>query len=301
MARSTPSEPLSTGLRWFSAGLGTVQLAVPGLVNRAIGIAPSARNNWVMRSVGLQELGVALGLRNVRTTPAPLLWSRVAGDALHLGLLVTALRRPGNDRRRLLSAIGSVAGVGMLDVVAALRALGDASGAREIRTTVSATILRDPDSVYGYWRDLANLPTFMSHVVRIEVLDGQRSHWVAEAPGGQRVEWDAEIVQDVPGKVLAWKSLPGAQVPNAGIVRFAPAPGDRGTEVTVEFEFSPPAGAAGAGVAKLFGEHPEQQARDDVRRLKQVLEAGEVVRSDGSPEGLRTSRLVAQRPAQPQP
>ena len=99
--------------------------------------------------------------------------------------------------------------------------------------------------------------------------------------------------------MIAWRSVEGATVNNSGIVGFAEAPAGQGTEVIVDIEYSPPGGAVGAVVAKLFGEEPEQQVRDDLRRFKQVLETGEVVVSTGTPDGTRTQRQFKQAPAQP--
>jgi uncharacterized membrane protein len=117
-----------------------------------------------------------------------------------------------------------------------------------------------------------------------------RSHWVAKAPGGRTVEWDAELTHDVPNRLLAWRSLPGATVPNEGRVRFATAPGGRGTELHVEMSYDIPGGRAGRAVARLLGEDPAQQVRDDLRRAKQVLETGEVTRSDAVPAGVGGDR-----------
>ena len=164
------------------------------------------------------------------------------------------------------------------------------------RTAV--TIKRPVEEVYRFWRNLANLPTFMSHLASVEVTGDGRSHWTANAPAGRTVDWDAEIVEDKPNQRLAWRSLDGSQVSNSGWVSFTPAPGG-GTEVRVELSYDPPGGALGKVVAKLFGEEPQQQITDDLRRLKQVLETGEVVLSEGSPEGTRTGRLLKQRPAEP--
>jgi uncharacterized membrane protein len=113
------------------------------------------------------------------------------------------------------------------------------------------------------------------------------------------VEWEAEIVDDVAGELLAWGSVDGTGVENSGSVRFTPAPAGRGTEVTIEVEYQPPAGPLGAVVAKLFGEEPLQQLQDDLRRFKQVIETGEVVRSDASPDGTTTQQQLLQRVAQP--
>ena len=160
----------------------------------------------------------------------------------------------------------------------------------------SVTINRPRQEVYEFWRDLEHLPTFMIHLEAVTSTGGRRSHWVATAPGG-RVESDAEITDDRPGEIIAWQSVIGSDVPNGGSVRFTDAPADRGTEIRVDLRYDPPAGSAGAKAAKLFGENPQQQLRDDLRRFKQVMETGEVVRSDGSLEGAGQD-ATAQRPAQ---
>jgi uncharacterized membrane protein len=166
----------------------------------------------------------------------------------------------------------------------------------EARTAI--TINASPDDVYASW-ELERLPDFMWHLESVEDLGGGRSHWVAKAPAGTSVEWDAETVEDVPGERIAWQSLEGASVPNSGTVRFLPAPGGQGTEVHVEVEYTVPGGPIGALVAKLFGEEPNQQIADDMRRFKQIIETGEVVRSDGSPLGTRNQNQAHQHDAQP--
>jgi uncharacterized membrane protein len=143
------------------------------------------------------------------------------------------------------------------------------------------TINRSVDELYRFWRDFGNFPHFMRHVKSIEVLDNRRSRWTAKAPAGMSVHWDAEILQDHEGEWLAWRSLPGSQVEHSGSVRFAPAPGARGTEVRVQMEYKPPAGRVGRVIAMLFGEEPEQQIREDLRRFKALMETGEVPLSDG--------------------
>jgi uncharacterized membrane protein len=162
--------------------------------------------------------------------------------------------------------------------------------------TVNAT----PETVYQAWRDVERLPIFMYHLESVTPLDDGRSHWVARAPAGKTVEWDAEITEDVPGDRIAWRSLDGASVESAGSVTFRPAPRGQGTEVFVEVRYSPPGGTLGSLIAKLFGEEPNQQVRDDLRRFKQIVETGEVARSDGSPLGTRTANLLDQRDAHPQ-
>jgi uncharacterized membrane protein len=154
-----------------------------------------------------------------------------------------------------------------------------------LHVTKSVTINRPREAVYEFWRDFSNLPQFMAHVQSVASEGDKRSHWVVAAPAGQTVEWDAEIVDDRPNALIAWRSLEGSDIRHEGSVRFDQAPADRGTEVHVDLRYDAPGGKAGAAVAKLFGEEPTQQIGDDLRRLKQVLETGEVVRSDGSLEG----------------
>lgn len=154
-----------------------------------------------------------------------------------------------------------------------------------VQVRKSVTINRPREEVYRFWRDFERLPTFMVHLEAVRTLTERRSHWIAKGPAGSQVEWDAEVTEDRPGDVIAWRSLPGSDVLNGGSVRFADAAADRGTEVHVHLHYDPPAGGAGAAVAKLFGAEPEQQLQDDLRRFKQVMETGEVLRSDGSPGG----------------
>jgi len=146
------------------------------------------------------------------------------------------------------------------------------------------TIKRPRQEVYQFWRELGHLPAFMIHLESVTTTGPGRSRWVAKGPGAP-VEWEAEIEEDRPDELISWHSVDGAEVPNRGSVRFIDAPADRGTEIRVELSYEPPAGAAGVMVARWLGEEPNQQLRDDLRRLKQVLETGEVVLSDGSPLG----------------
>jgi uncharacterized membrane protein len=150
------------------------------------------------------------------------------------------------------------------------------AGGDGIKVEKTVVIDRSPEDVWSFWRDFENLPRFMEHLESVHVLDDRRSHWVARGPAGSHVEWDAEIHNEIPGQLIAWRSLPGADVDNAGSVHFAPAYGGRGTQVRVVLSYEPPVGRLGAAVATLFGEEPGQQVEDDLRRLKQVLEAADV-------------------------
>lgn len=158
---------------------------------------------------------------------------------------------------------------------------------RGVHVKQSYTIMRGAEELYRFWRNFENLPRVMSHLESVQVLDDRRSHWVAKAPkiAGGSVEWDAEIINDEPNALIAWRSLPGADVPNTGSIRFVPAPGDFGTEVHCTIEYLPPAGQIGRLVAKMFGQEPQQQIREDLRNFKRIMEAGEIPTIQGQPRG----------------
>jgi uncharacterized membrane protein len=156
---------------------------------------------------------------------------------------------------------------------------------RGIHVEHSITINNPPDELYRYWRDFNNLPRIMDHLQSVTVRDEKHSHWVAKAPAGYVVAWDAEIINDQPGKLIAWRSLADATVPNSGSIRFLAAPGDRGTEVRIVLDYIPPAGRVGWMIAKLFGEEPKQQVQADLRRFKQFIETGEVPTTTGQSTG----------------
>ncbi len=140
----------------------------------------------------------------------------------------------------------------------------------------TVSINRPREELYRFWRDLTNLPRFMQNIARIEVRDGQRSHWVVLAPANQTVEWDAIITEDVPGQCIAWSSIGQASVRNSGRVEFRDSPVGRGTEVTATVVYDPPGGALGKLVAKVFWREPKIQTRQDLRRFKQLMETGEI-------------------------
>jgi uncharacterized membrane protein len=140
----------------------------------------------------------------------------------------------------------------------------------------SVTINRPRMELYSFWRDFSNLPKFMGNVHSVAIKDQSHSHWIIEAPAGKTVEWDSQIVDDEPGRAIAWKSLEGASVRNSGRVEFLDSPDGRGTVVRVTLTYDPPAGTVGKLIAKLFQKEPKVQARQDLRRFKQLMETGEV-------------------------
>jgi uncharacterized membrane protein len=162
----------------------------------------------------------------------------------------------------------SAAGAGRVSSVASLER------GEGVRLEESITIGRPREELFRFWRNLENLPRFMDSLESVRIVDERRSHWVAKGPLGTRVEWDAEINNEIPGELIAWRSLPGADVDQAGSVHFSPAMGG-GTEVRVVMRYAAPGGKLGEMTAHLLGDDPARQVADDLRRLKQVMEAGE--------------------------
>jgi len=146
--------------------------------------------------------------------------------------------------------------------------------------------------LYDFWRNFENLPRIMSHLEWVTVTDDKRSHWVAKAPrlAGGKVEWDAEITTDEPGSRIAWRSMPGADVDNAGEIRFGPGLGDRGTEVHVSMKYVPPAGKLGHLIASMLGENPKRVIREDLRNFKRIMELGELPTIIGQSHGTCTGQ-----------
>jgi uncharacterized membrane protein len=147
---------------------------------------------------------------------------------------------------------------------------------RGIKLERGVTIDKPPQELYRFWRKLGNLPRFMKHLESVRTIDDKRSHWLAKAPGGTRIEWEAEIYNEKENELIAWRSLQNADVNNAGSVHFTALPDGRGTEVKVVINYEPPAGRLGAAVAKLLGEDPARELEDDLVRLKQLMEGSGV-------------------------
>lgn len=151
-------------------------------------------------------------------------------------------------------------------------------------------VVRGPRAeLYKIWRDLSQLPQFMHHLERVDVISPTRSHWVTKGPAGTTVEWDAEIVAEREGEYLEWCSIAPADVPNRGTVQFVDANDGNATEVIVTLEAEPPAGKLGDLVAKMFGSSPQQEVDDAVRRFCEFAE-GRAEESDGLTEDTSASR-----------
>lgn len=156
-----------------------------------------------------------------------------------------------------------------------------------IRVEKSVTINAEPGKIYTFWRNFENLPRFMHNLESVEVHDDKRSRWVAKGPAGKSVEWEAEIINEIPNELIGWRSIEASQVDNAGSVHFTPAAGARGTEVKVVLRYDPPAGVVGATLSKILGEDPATNVKEDLRRLKMLMETGEIATTEGQPTGAK--------------
>jgi uncharacterized membrane protein len=161
---------------------------------------------------------------------------------------------------------------------------------RGVKVENSVLINKSPEELYRYWRQFENLPRFMDHLVSVKTEGDQRSHWVVKSIGNAEVSWDAEIVNDVPNELIAWRTVEESDVDHAGSVRFEGT--GRGTRVKVTLEYRPPAGKVGVGLAKLFGQEPRQMIENDLRRFKQVMESGEVMSVEGQSHGSGADRTL---------
>jgi uncharacterized membrane protein len=237
--------------------------------------------------MGVREIGAGLG---ILANPRSKEWmgSRVGGDLVDLALLGVALTRAEHPERTLMAA-AAVLGVSAVDLMgteqlARSRRAPDAELLEEPGLYIHKTItIGAPRAeVYAFWRDFSNLPRFMRHLHRVDVLDERRSRWVADGPPGKRVQWEAEVVEEEADRRIAWQSVGTSELYNAGSVEFSDARRDEGTVVTVEMRYAPPGGVLASAILKLFRKEPAQQVLDDLRRLKQVLETGDVVLSDAT-------------------
>jgi uncharacterized membrane protein len=209
------------------------------------------------------------------------------------GSLLTggALVLMGLKQRSLRGALLALAGSGLAYRGATAQksikdTVTEAAGGDDLRVEKTVTISnKSPEELYRFWRNLENLPTFMQHLKSVQVIDSTRSHWVVDAPVGESVAWDAEIINDQENQLIAWASVEGSAIDHSGFVRFRPAPAGRGSEVKVVLEYSPPGGQLGANVAKLFGKDANQQIGDELRHFKMLMEAGEIATTQGQTSG----------------
>jgi uncharacterized membrane protein len=247
-----PQDGLARFLGYFSLGLGAPQTTAPWAVNRLIGVRDDARARLWQLVVGVRELAAAAGILSQRR-PVEWTWARVAGDAMDLALLSSALRGHSERPVRTVAAMSAVAGITVADVVESMRLSrmdGQGNGGARMRVAESITVRGPREEVEQRWREHQAHAGFMQQAESVEV-------------------------------------------------RYVEAPRDQGTEIHLHFEYSPMLGAVGAVVGKVRGDDPGLAAKYELLRFKQLMETGEIMRSDGTPEGAEPTRLLRQRPAQP--
>lgn len=241
--------------------------------------APSSSNVADPERIGSVVLGAALVTFGLRRRDAGGILAAIIGGAL--------VHRGATGQCPVYRAMG--VSTGSSDAVLDRPTRGITGRAatvnarRAIKVERTVTIEAPRATLYAFWRDFTNLPRFMEHLVSVTLESNGRSHWVAKAPAGQTAEWDAVLVNDVPDSIIAWKTVGDPDVANAGAVNFSDAPGGRGTIVKVSLDYEPPGGRLGALVARLFGEEPDRQVREDLRKFKQLMEVGEITTSARRP------------------
>lgn len=298
-------DPLTQFLGWFSIGLGLAEVVAPQAVARLIGVDED-EHSTLLRAYGVRELAAGVGILT-RPKPTYWMWNRVIGDAVDLASLGRAMRSPDTNKTKLTAATLAVLGVTALDILCSVSltsesnpAAGHDEGSWTLpqpgdgmqQLTGVVTVNKPVEEVYAFWKDPQNLPQFMDSLESVRITSGRRSHWTAKGPAGLTVEWDAETISDNPNEMIMWSSVDESEVVNMGTVRFSPAVGGRGTEVSLEMEFKPKGGIVGEKIAKFFAAIPKTQLRNDLRRFKQLIELGEIVKSD-------STAVKGMQPAQP--
>lgn len=290
MGSSAPGatiDAFARNLGWFSLGLGLAQVLAPRKVAGLIGIHDDGKSDAVMRLVGLRELGAALAVLTP-ANPSPGLWARVAGDAIDLTLLGRALGSSRSDRNRVLFAIASVLGISVVDLMASLRVAQEPSNtfearqARPVRATAAITINAPATEVYRWWEGFQQAPRFIQNAASIEITGARTSRWTVSAPAGVTAAWDVEVTESSSNEQISWRTGEGSPLTGTGKVRFRPAPRNQGTEVIFEAELQLPGGELGKTIGGILAQAFGTQLGNDLRRLKQFIELGEVVQSDDS-------------------
>jgi uncharacterized membrane protein len=267
---------MSRGLGWFSLALGATELAIPRMLAQAIGVDPRGGTALTLRALGAREVAAGLAVLLQPRRPLPL-WSRVAGDAIDLALLGYAASARRTSLPRVIGAIAAVAGITALDIAAGRRSQRAYDHANR-PVIFGVTINKPPREVYAFFRRFSQLPLFMDYLESVHETSSTTSRWVAKLPVGT-VAWDARITEDRPGEAIAWQSVEGSRIKTRGRVTFARTPGRDMTEVRVEMQLGFLGTRPSTGLAKFFS---RPQIKGDLRRLKQVLETGEVLYSDAS-------------------
>lgn len=287
---------LARGLGWFSIALGMAELVAPRAITRALGLRGQ---EGLVQAYGLREIGTGIGILTA-ADPAPWIWGRVGGDALDLATVAGGL---GSSKRGgALLALAALGGVTAVDVACG-RQLGrdrekaDSDGrgagapADAPEAERSITIGKTAQELYERWRDPGTLAQVMAPFAVVRASEGGNLHWQVAGPLGQNLDWETETTGDHPGEATGWRSLPGAQVPSEGSIRFRPATGGRGTVATLRVRFDPPGGVLGDAVARLLGGLvPATVVDTALRRFKSLVETGEIPTTERQPAARADTR-----------
>lgn len=278
---------LTRALGWFSLGVGLAALAAPHRIAHVVGLTHDAGNLAMLRAVGLREIASGVGILT-QSNPSSWLWARVGGDAMDLAMLTRAMGNENADRGKVATATVAVLGVTAIDALASMQMSQDqgvsspeaAAPTHEPRVASTITVNAPIAEVYAAWQGFRRLPDFMESFATVTVTDDRLSLWQLSLPGGLSVSWDATITSSVSNERISWRSGDASNVNGSGHVHFRPAPAEQGTEVLFDAKFSPPGGELGSKIAGLFTDPLGVKLNNDLRRFKQLLELGEIVKSD---------------------
>ncbi|HXA49412.1 MAG TPA: SRPBCC family protein [Candidatus Acidoferrum sp.] len=276
---------ITNGIGWFSIGIGAVEVLTPGLVAKLTGVQNRPKNRALLRLYGLRGLAAGIGILT-EPRPAGWLWARVAGDAVDLSSLARAAEDRQNDRARVGVAMASVIGVTALDMFAAKNLNAQTEEAASADTDTSTRIVRTiivdrpSEDAYRFLHNFENAPRFMTYLQSVRYTGDRRTHWIAKGPSNSVIEWDAETVADEANRLIAWRTADGAAFGHSGSVRFERAPGDRGTLVRLEVDFS--RNRSAAMLRRVLQMGLGRRIMHDLRNFKQVLEVGEITQSEAS-------------------
>ena len=274
--RRSPQQ-LARGLGWWSLGLGIAQVLAPRTMARLTGMRLPPTLTMLC---GARAIACGVGILT-QDQAQPWMRVRVAGDALDLATVAAGLLLPGANRQRLAVTGVALGGVAAADVYCSRQLEHYGARAAPRHVTSSIDVQRPREEIYRFWRDPANFPRVMPHLHSVQILDDIHSHWIANGPGGTRLEWDTEIIDDVPNERLAWRSVDGSQIYSAGSVELHPV-GMHATRVRLELLCDSPPGSLTVAIAKLFGRDPKFGLRADLRGFKTFFESGETTGIGGA-------------------
>lgn len=278
---------MAKGLGWFSLGLGLTQLVAPRQVANLIGLPGDDDEQTIMRLIGLREIASGLEIL-AQADPTPWVWSRVAGDGMDLALLYAAMNSPKASKDRVTAATMAVLGITAADLLCSLNLTASphessrATATNDVPVTAAITVHAPVPEVFALWKGFQGLPRFMSDAATVQIQDNRSSRWTIPGPAGTSMAWDVEITNTIPDEQITWRTAAGGPVSAEGTVRVRPAPGNRGTQVVFDAHFRPPGGDLGKTVAAPVANILAVKIGNDLRRLKQLIELGEVVHSDDS-------------------